>query len=89
LRRSAIIEKLPCGKVSAGVPLKRQRAGGRQARQNGLFSFLNDVAPGKSDVMQVAIGPLGQFKTLAPASRQTFRIAFELREQAKAMVICQ
>ena len=30
-----------------------------------LFGLVNDVAPGKADVVQVAIGPLGQFAPLA------------------------
>jgi DNA-binding transcriptional LysR family regulator len=46
----------------AGVPLRRRRRpGGCSSPPKRLFGFVDDVAPGQGDIMQVAIGPLAQF----------------------------
>jgi len=37
----------------------------RSSPPKRLFGLVSDVTPGKADVMQVAIGPLGQFAPLA------------------------
>jgi hypothetical protein len=39
----------------------------RSSPPKRLFGLVDDIAPRKSDVMQVAIGPMRQFTPLSPA----------------------
>jgi hypothetical protein len=72
----------------AGVPLKRRRRpGGCLSPPKRLFGFVNDVAPGQADIMQVTIGPLGQFTPLTHALAPDMQGLSELCPKAIAMII--
>jgi hypothetical protein len=53
-----------------------------------LFGLVNDIAPRQSDVVQVAIGPLGQFAPLALPVAPNMEGLVELSEKARLMMIC-
>jgi hypothetical protein len=52
-----------------------------------LLSLVSDVAPRKSDVMQVAIGPMGQFMPLLPAVTPDMQRINEPRQKPQFMMI--
>jgi hypothetical protein len=51
----------------AGVPFKATPARRQSSPPEGFLGLTDDVAPGKSDIVQVAVRPATQFATLAPA----------------------
>jgi hypothetical protein len=53
-----------------------------------LFGFVNDIAPGKADIMQVAIGQLGQFTTRLVAPPPGAECFAELGQKPGTMMIC-
>jgi hypothetical protein len=72
----------------AGVALRRRRRpGGCSSPPKRLFGFVDDVAPGQADIMQVAIGPLGQFPPLALTIPPDVKGLAELRQKPGAMMI--
>jgi hypothetical protein len=48
---------------------------------------VDDIAPGKSDVMQVTLGPMGQFTPLASALAPDMQPLAELSEKPRFMMI--
>src|ERR1700680_1565469 len=52
-----------------------------------LFGLANDVAPGKSDVVQIAIGPSGQFAPLALTVAPNVERLTDLRQKPGTMMI--
>jgi hypothetical protein len=72
----------------AGVPLKGATpAWLRSSPPKRLFGLVNDVAPRKANIVQVAIGPLGQFAPLTPAIAPDMQLLAELRQEPGAMMI--
>jgi hypothetical protein len=54
---------------------------------NRLFGLIGDVAPGKPDIMQVALGQFGQLAPLKLARPPHLERLDELREQVGTMMI--
>jgi hypothetical protein len=48
---------------------------------------VSDIAPGKTDIMQVALGPLGQFTPLAPTIAPDVKGLADLGQNAGIMMI--
>src|SRR5260221_2227402 len=72
----------------AGVPLKRRRRPGCCLRPpKRLFGFVDDVAPGKADVVEGAIGPFRQFAALADAVTPDVESFAELAPNTRTMMI--
>jgi hypothetical protein len=74
-------------KTMAGVP---ERSGASLAARlcppKRLLGLMHEVTPRKSDVVQVAIGPLGQFATLALTVAPNLNGFAELRQQPRFMM---
>jgi hypothetical protein len=72
----------------AGVPLKGATpAWLRSSPPKRLFGLVNDVTPGKADIVQVAIGPLRQFAPLTPTISPDMQLLVELRQKPGTMMI--
>jgi hypothetical protein len=54
----------------------------------GFFRLARDIAPGKSDVVQVAVGPLRQFTPRTLALAPDMKRLAKLGEKARMMIIC-
>jgi hypothetical protein len=52
-----------------------------------LFGLVNNITPGKTDIMHVALGPLGQFAALALAVAPHVEGLAELGQNAGTMMI--
>jgi hypothetical protein len=72
----------------AGAP-KRDDAGlaADLCSPKRLFGLANDIAPGKTDIMHVALGPLGQFAPLALPIAPNMKSLAELGQNAGTMMI--
>jgi hypothetical protein len=79
---------LVSNKTMAGVP-KRGGASlaARLCPPKRLFGLVHDVAPRKPDVMQIALGPMGQFATLTLAIPPDVNGIAELRQKPRFMMI--
>jgi hypothetical protein len=73
--------------VPAGILRKATPAWVHLRPPERLFGLANDIAPRKSNVMQVAIGPLGQFAPLTPTLPPDVEGFAELREKPEIMMI--
>jgi hypothetical protein len=72
----------------AGVLLeKRRQRGCFLSPPKRLLDLLSDVAPGQAHVMQVALGPLGQFAPLVYALAPDVQRLADVSENARAMMI--
>jgi hypothetical protein len=60
----------------------------RSSPPKWLFGLANDIAPGQTDVVQVAFRPLGEFTALALALPPDVERLAELRQKSPAMMIC-
>jgi hypothetical protein len=54
----------------------------------GFFGLVDDIAPRKPDVVQVAIGPLRQFAPLTHALAPDMQGLAKLGKKAGMMIIC-
>jgi hypothetical protein len=72
----------------AGVPERATPAWLLLSLPKRLFGLVDDVAPGKADIVQVAIGPLGQFAPLTPTIAPDMKLLAELRQKPGTMMIC-
>lgn len=54
-----------------------------------LLGLADDLAPRQSDVVQVPVGPTGQFVALLPAVGLDMELVAELGQKAGFMIICQ
>jgi hypothetical protein len=71
----------------AGVPLRGSAGLAALCPPKRLFGLVNDVAPGKADIVQLAIGPLRQFAPLALAFAPDMQLFAELRQKTGTMMI--
>jgi hypothetical protein len=72
----------------AGVPRKRRRQPGCiSCTPKRFLGFVNNVAPRQSDIVQVAIGPMGQFAALALTIAPDVNGFSELRQKTRLMII--
>jgi hypothetical protein len=77
------------GKELAGAPLqRRRRLGCVLSPPEGFFGFVDNVAPGQADVMEIAIGPLGEFTTGAVTLPPGVESLAQLVQNARNMMIC-
>src|ERR1700720_4030380 len=53
-----------------------------------LFGLAHDVAPGQPDIVEVAIGPMGQFAALTPPVAPDMEGLGELGQKSRTMMIC-
>jgi hypothetical protein len=72
----------------AGVPKRGDASlAARLCPPKRLFGLVHNVAPRQSDVMQIAIGPMGQFATLTLALAPHVKGIAELRQKPRFMMI--
>jgi hypothetical protein len=72
----------------AGIPSGNAGQAACSSPPERLFGFVNDVAPGQADIVQVALGPMGEFLsgliTLPPGVEGLAQLA----QNAPNMMIC-
>jgi hypothetical protein len=77
----------PDRKTMADAPSRRRQPGCISCPPKRFFDLVNDVAPGNSDVMQVALRPLRQFAPVTRAVSPNVEGFDEFVENPRTMMI--
>jgi hypothetical protein len=74
----------------AGVPLRSKATPAwlRSSPPEWFLGLADNLAPRQADIVQVPVGPMGQFVALLPAVSPNMELTAQPGQNAKFMIIC-
>jgi hypothetical protein len=77
-------------KIAAGAPFEKAAPARLLVLSppERLFGLTDDIAPRQSDIVQVAVGPMGQLISLLPAVDPEMKTLAEPGQKPRFMIIC-